>query len=273
VKQEITAVPEIAIGHVTRSGRGIGLFHERRHRAHRGAVELLARADVAVIRCRVVGLDAEGDDAALGGSDGCAPTGFAESVRLADHVVGRQHQHQGTAIAFGREHGGDRDRGTGIAAQRFEHDVRLDAALAQLLRHHEAEVGIGDDDRAREQGGIRNARKHLLERRPLSDQGDELLGHALARDRPQPGSCAAAHDDRNDSSRHERFRRRWLDCKPGDGTPRASTQSVPACAGQLRSESGYLLLTNRSPSSITLALDDPQASRRGLAAKVGRSNT
>src|SRR5262249_13302729 len=49
-----------------------------------------------------------------------------------------------------------------------------------------------------------NARKRLLERRSLSDEGDELLGHALARDRPQPRSRAATHDHRDDLSRHQR---------------------------------------------------------------------
>jgi len=95
-------------------------------------------------------------------------------------VVGRQHEHEGVAIAFGREQGGDRDRKTRIAAHRLEHNVGLDATLAQLLGHDKAEVGIGDDDRPREQVRMRNARKHLLERRPLSDERNELLGPALA---------------------------------------------------------------------------------------------
>jgi hypothetical protein len=112
-------------------------------------------------------------------------------------VVGRQHEHEGIAIAFGREQGGDRDRRTRIAAHRLEHDVGLDAALTQLLGHDKAEVGIGDDDRPREQIRTRNARKHLLERRLLSDERNELLGHALAR--PQARSRAAAHDHSLDS--------------------------------------------------------------------------
>jgi len=85
---------------------------------------------------------------------------------------------------------------------RLEHDVGLDAALAQLLGHDEAEVAIGDDDRSREQVGMRNARKHLLERRPLPDERNELFGHALARNRPQSRPRAAAHDHRDDLSRH-----------------------------------------------------------------------
>ena len=94
--------------------------------------------------------------------------------------------------------------GPEVAAQRLEHDVGLDTALAQLLGHHETEIGMGDNDRARKQVGGGYARKHLLKRGALSDQGNELLRHALARDRPQPRSRAAAHDYRNDLSRHQR---------------------------------------------------------------------
>ncbi len=126
------------------------------------------------------GLDAEGDDPPLGGDRGGALAGCAEFVGLAHNVVGRQHEHEGIAIALGREQGGDRDSKTRIAAHRLEHDVGLDATLAQLLGYDKAELGIGDDDRSREQVGMRNARKHLLERRPLSDERNELLGHALA---------------------------------------------------------------------------------------------
>jgi len=82
------------------------------------------------------------------------------------------------------------------------------ATLAQLLRHHEAKVGLGDHDRARKQFGIRYAREHLLKRRCLPDQGHELLGHALARDRPQPRAGAAAHDHRNDLTCHDGPRKR-----------------------------------------------------------------
>ena len=126
------------------------------------------------------GLDAEGDDPPLGGDGGGAFAGCAEFVGLAYNVVGRQHEHEGVAIAFGGEKGGDGHGKTRIAAHRLEHDVGLDAALAQLLGDDEAEVGTGNDDRSCEQVGMRNARKHLLERRSLADERNELLGHALA---------------------------------------------------------------------------------------------
>ena len=133
------------------------------------------------------GLDAEGHDPALRRGRGRAPAGFAEFVGLADDVIGRQHQHEGIAVAFGREHGGDRDGGTGIAAHGLEHDVGLDAALAQLLGHHEAEVGVGDDDRAREQVRVGNARKHLLERR-CQVRPEGRTASACSRARPATGA-------------------------------------------------------------------------------------
>jgi hypothetical protein len=79
-------------------------------------------------------------------------------------LVGRKHQ--SLVITLGREQGRDRNRGTRIAAHRFEHDVGLDTAFAQLLCDDEAEVGMSDDDRPREEVGIQYARKHLLKRRP-----------------------------------------------------------------------------------------------------------
>ena len=82
--------------------------------------------------------------------------------------------------------------------ERLQDDVRLDATLAQLLGDHEAEIAIGDHDRACEQLAVQNPRKHLLKRGLLADEAHELLRHALSRDRPQPRSGAAAHDDRHD---------------------------------------------------------------------------
>ena len=51
------------------------------------------------------GLNAEGDDSSLGGDSGGEPTGRAEFVGLADHVVGGEHQHESIVVAFCRQHG------------------------------------------------------------------------------------------------------------------------------------------------------------------------
>ena len=149
LEQEVAAVPEIALGHVAGGGGGVGLLDEGVDRAHGAAVERRARPDVAVVGRRMRRRDAEGDDLPLRRGGGGLPAGGAELVGLADDVVGRQHQHDRVRRAASRQHGGDRHGGAGIAPHRLEHDVRLDAALAQLLGDDEAEVGIGDDDRPR----------------------------------------------------------------------------------------------------------------------------
>ena len=80
-----------------------------------------------------------------------------------------------------RERGRDRDRRAGIAPRRLEHDVGLDAELAQLLGHDEAEIRIGDDDRPREQRD-RDTRASVcwkVERSPIS--GTNCFG-MLSRD-------------------------------------------------------------------------------------------
>ena len=46
-------------------------------------------------------LDAEGDDPALGGDGGSAPAGFMEFERLANNVIGGEHEHQSLAITLG----------------------------------------------------------------------------------------------------------------------------------------------------------------------------
>ena len=186
MKQEIAAVPEIAIGHVAGRGRGVGLFHERLDRAHGRAIELLAGADVAVIRRRMGGLDAEGDDAALGCGRCCAPAGLAEFLRLAHDVIGGEHQHQRVAIALASR-ARRRPRPPGPESRRIGSSTmsasmpRSRNCSATTKRKSALVMTIGRANRL----GIGNTRQHLLEGRSLSDQGDELLGHALARDRPQ----------------------------------------------------------------------------------------
>src|SRR5262249_53802219 len=138
VKQEIAAVPEVAIGHIRRCGSGIWLLDEGVDRTHGCAVELFAGTDIAVAGTGTGGLDAKGYDPPLGRGRRRASTGIAEFFGLANDVIGREYQHQGITVALGREHGGNRDRRPGVASHWLEHDVRLDAALAQLLRHHEA---------------------------------------------------------------------------------------------------------------------------------------
>ena len=99
-------------------------------------------------------------------------------------MVGSENDRDRRRIARGGQHRADHDGHRRIAPQRLEHDVAFDAAFAHLLGGDEAEIGVGDDDRAVELGVVAQALQHLRKRRALIDQRHELLGHALARHRP-----------------------------------------------------------------------------------------
>src|ERR1700694_4433797 len=94
VKQEIAAVPEIMVGNVFRSRLCVGLFDERLDLVHEGAIELLSRTNIAVVGRGIGGVDAEGDDPALRGGEGSAPTRIAELVELTNEVIGGEHKHE-----------------------------------------------------------------------------------------------------------------------------------------------------------------------------------
>ena len=112
-----------------------------------------------------------------------------------DHVVGREHGDDRLRIALSGELRRDRDGGPGIAARRLEDDHRLRADFLELLAHEKAVVAIGDDDRLLEDR-IADPPHGVLKGRGRADQGNELLGHRLARFRPDARARAPAHDDR-----------------------------------------------------------------------------
>ncbi len=64
------------------------------------------------------------------------------------HVIGGEHQRNSSRIALGGKRRRNGDRQGRIAAHRLEHDVGLNTAFAELLSDDEAEIGIGDDNRA-----------------------------------------------------------------------------------------------------------------------------
>ena len=105
---------------------------------------------------------------------------FAEFIGFANNVVGGQHEYEGIAIAFGREQG--RISATAKPESRRIGSSTMSASTprsrdcsATTKRKSALVVTIG-----RERAGMRNARQHLVERRSLSDERNELLGHALA---------------------------------------------------------------------------------------------
>ena len=181
---EVAAVPKIVLGDVTSCGLRIGLLHEGFDRTRRPAVEFCARPYVTVTRSRSGRVDAECDDAALGGNSGRFGAGLDEGVGIPQHVVGGEDQHNGGGILRCGERSRDRHRQCGIAAHRLKHDIGLNVAFAQLLSDDEAKIGIGDDDGSAKYLVARDTPDDLLKCRLISDQRNELFGHAFARNRP-----------------------------------------------------------------------------------------
>jgi hypothetical protein len=76
-----------------------------------------------------------------------------------------------------------------------------DLQLAQLLGHHQAMLGVADDDR---RGSVLNAiqsQHHVPQHRALAEQRQELLRQRPPRHRPQPRPGAAAESARMNYSR------------------------------------------------------------------------
>ena len=162
---------------------GIGLLDEGGDLHHR-ADTLAAGTDVAVVGLGLRRRDAEGDDAAfLDGGETFTAAG--EELLGADHqMVGRQRQHglgaEPTRVGRSGGHGGTR-----VAARRFDQDVDVDADVLGLAFAHEAIGVVGRDHGLAEKAAVGDAQQRLLKGRLRAEQGDELLGHALARQGPQ----------------------------------------------------------------------------------------
>src|SRR5262245_5529947 len=109
MEQEIAAVPEIACVYILRGCDCIRLFDEGIDSTNGRAVKLRTRTNVAVAGDAVCGLDAKGDDPALACGGGGLPAGFAEFRRLADDMVGSEHQNQCIAVTLNGQCCGNRD--------------------------------------------------------------------------------------------------------------------------------------------------------------------
>ena len=124
----------------------------------------------------------------------------------ADHqMVRRQRQHRLGALVprVGRSGGHRRPR---IAARRLDQDVDLHADVPGLLLGHEAVGVVGGDHRPGEQARGRPTRSRVCWKVDcLPEQRHELLGHALARQRPQALAGASDQDDGRDQRHDEDF--------------------------------------------------------------------
>ena len=174
---------------------------------------LAAGADVAVVGLGLRGRDAEGDDAALGHGGQAFTAGGAELLDADHHVVGRHRENGLCTLRAGigrrRRHGRTR-----IAALRLDHDVDFHADFPGLLLGHETVGIVGRDDRPGEQAAIGHPKQGLVKGRLLAEQRHELLGHAFARQGPQPLAGASDQDDGRDEGHSSAFSSRM---SPDDG--------------------------------------------------------
>jgi hypothetical protein len=200
--QEDAGVPQhAALQQQVLGGGGVGLFDEAADAA-RGAVgQGLALLDVAVGGAGKAGHHAEGDDLARLGGRHAGLHHLAEGGGIGDVVVGRAEQQQGVTLPGvpglqrGQCHGGG-----GVAALGLQDGLHGAGNALQRVGHQEA-VFFG-----RHHHEVGPQRRHALGRELQQavprDQWHELLGKALAAERPQACARAAAEDDGKDGRGH-----------------------------------------------------------------------
>ena len=91
--------------------------------------------------------------------------------------------------------------GPRVATGRFKHNIGAGACALRLVGDGEAKLDISYYDRPTKNVWIGDPGENLLERRGASCEGKELLGLALAGQRPQPGAGAATDNDWRDQAR------------------------------------------------------------------------
>jgi len=121
-----------------------------------------------------------------------------EDRLIENDMVGGKREHDGVRVALERKLGARGDGGSGIAPHRLQHDRRVDPDILGLRAGEEAEIVRRHHDRRREQVGRAHAGERLLVGRALAHQRQKLLGHRVARHRPQPRARPAREQERND---------------------------------------------------------------------------
>ena len=115
----------------------------------------LARLDVAVARLGRVGENAEGNDVVPGGKFRASLDQPAESLYIADYMVGRQHEHYGVATreagVFVQKHQCRKSQRRGsVAPCRFKCDCqRIFSELPHMFSDEEAVFLIAQHQRRR----------------------------------------------------------------------------------------------------------------------------
>ena len=179
----------------------IRLFHETRQR-HGGSAAVGTRGQlkIAVPGLGPVRGDAEGHQSTL--FRRFCPFGHRrmEGGGVRQHMVRRRHQHQGIGVKLVQIKRRRQHRRRGVAPHGFDHHRhRVDLQRRQLFGHDKAEIGIGQHHgplKRQPRPLPRQPRGGVLKQGLAAHQRHELLGIALARQRPKPCSRSTAQQNR-----------------------------------------------------------------------------
>ncbi len=162
-----------------------------------------ARLDVAVAGFRAGWANAHDDDVFVRGGDGGGLLhGRAEAPLVGDDVVGRKQAEHRVGIAAQQDERRQPDCGRGIAPGRLGDDL-VARQLRQLLGDRRAQVGVGDDPKMLAVGERQQALDRLLDHAVAGViEREQLLGAALAAQRPEARAASASEDDGMESRFH-----------------------------------------------------------------------
>ena len=137
--------------------------------------------EIAIAGFGPVRADPEGDERAVLRCGLTFGHGGEERRHVADHVIGRRHQHQIVPRALRLKVQGCRqNRRGGVACGGFQkHRGRVDAQIAQLFERHEAEIR-GRQHQRRGEARAPEALRAGLKQAFIPQQTGELLRKILA---------------------------------------------------------------------------------------------
>ncbi len=199
-EREHAGIPETALGDQLLRPRLVGFLDEPGHGGC-PVLRLGPRLDVAVARRRSRRRDADHRDAGFphrgrGGADR-----LLKGRKVADQVVRRHHRQNGIGVVAGGDHRRAEDRRHRVAPFGLDHHPRLRRHRLDLVADGEAHRMGADHHRLGEIRALHPAERHL-QKRLVADDRQELLGHPLARYRPEPRAGTAAKDHREDRVGH-----------------------------------------------------------------------
>ena len=162
----------------------------------------VAHFDVAEARAGPGRLDADGHQRAglLGGGRGGGEVAL-ERRRVADDVVGRQHDHRRAGIAPRDPADRQRDGGGGVALGGFGDDV-LRRQVRQKLAHGGLLVLVGEDEDPLGRHEALEAGQRIFEQTLVGEQIEKLLGLGAAAQGPETFAAATGEHENEARDQH-----------------------------------------------------------------------